>query len=261
LINKSGLLDAERILANHQAKIVELRSTLEINLATLLNKVGGGEKISKISEDLSQFRKVVCDEESLPSLEKLFEMAYQKRNDIKAQEAKIQSHQNNLKVVNSKRYPEVNLGANYYYRGDFSNSDNKSWAWNVLFRLDWYLFDFGETSAKVAQQKDLILAQQEVLRALKNVIVLQVQTSYQTIISFGARLTGLKKSIEQAKETLAMTEEKYKKAFLTEVDVLKARDQLNQVEQTYYETEIDLIVNRVALKKAIGLDIPVSYGL
>jgi len=94
---------------------------------------------------------------------------------------------------------------------------------------------------------------------LENDIAYQVEKSYQTIQSLQARVTSLRKSVEYTKEILALTEGKYKNTLVTEVDLLKARDLLAQSKLSCYEAEIDLIINRVALKKAIGLEIPASY--
>jgi outer membrane protein TolC len=259
LIKTSDVLETEKLLFQQRARVSELKSALETNLSALAHKVGHGEKITLISEDITKFRNMSGDEEHIPSREKLDEIVNSKRNDIKAQEATLASYKQNLKVINSKRLPEINLLANYYDRGELSDLDNKSWAWNVLIRLEWSLFDFGETSANAARQKDLILVQEEILRGLKNDIVSQVEKSYQTIQSIQARVTSLRKSVEYAKEILALTEEKYKKTLVTEVDLLKVRDLLAQSELNCYEAEIDLIINRVALKKAIGLEIPALY--
>jgi len=262
LINKSELLDAERILVNHQTKIVELRSTIEINLGTLENKVGGSVKISKISGDKAKFSSILSDEDSLPSVEKLYELAYQKRNDIKAQEAKIQSLVENMKFIKSKRYPEVNLGTGYFYKGDLNDPDsNKAYGWNVSLQLTMNLFDYGENKAEVSQQESLIQVQREILRALKNDAAYQVQESYQTIQTLKATLTANQKSIEKAKETLALTEGRYKQGLVSELEVMKAHDELAQYEQAFFETEIDIVIRRVALTKSIGSDVLAHNGL
>jgi|GEM_PF-6537491 len=261
LINKSELLDAERILVNHQMKIVELRSRIEINLGTLENKVGGSIKISKISGDKATFSSILSDEDSLPSVEKLYELAYQKRNDIKAQEAKIQSLLENLKVLKSKSYPEINFGSTYFYQRDFATSDNKSYGWNVFLRLDIPLFDFGENKAEVAQQESLIQVQREILRALKNDAAYQIQENYQTIQSLKGTLTGQQKNIEKAKETYALTEGRYKQGLVSELEVMKAHDELAKYEQAFFETEIDIVIRRVALTKSIGSDVLAYNGL
>lgn len=254
MINKKELIEAEDILVNQKAKINELKSKLEVNLSNLANKIGFDGKISKISTDISRFRGILCDTESIPPLEKLYEIAYQKRDDIKAEEVIIESLRNNLNVVKSKRYPELSLKANYFRTGDIDFDDN-SYAWNVLIRLDMTLFDFGETSAEVSQQKNMVYAQKEALRALKNDITFQIQESYQKIQRLKATLIGLQKSKEVAKEALALTQEKYRKELIAELELLMAQDTLAQVEQAIYETEIDLIVTLAALKKSVGLDI------
>lgn len=262
LINKSELLEAERILTIQKVKIIGLKGILDINLSTLGNKVGGGVSISKISEDKAKFGSLLCDEQALPPLDKLYELACQKRSDIKAQEAKIQGLLENLKVIKSKRYPEVNLGAGYFYKGDLTEVNaNKAYGWNVFLRLDMPLFDFGENKAEVSQQESLVLVQREVLRALKNDIASQIQESYQTIQSLKATMMGEQKSIEKARETFALTEGKYKQQLVNELEVMKAHDELAQFEQALYDTEIDLIVRSVALSKAVGSDILACAGL
>lgn len=254
LVNKSELLKAESTLENHKARIEELKSTLQINLSTLSNKIGNGARILQISTDKDKFRSILCDGEAFPPLEKLFEMTYQKRNDIKAQEATINSLISNLKVIKSKRYPQLSLNANYFRRGEL-NFENNSYAWNAFVGIGMPIFDYGEISAEVSQQENLIQVQREVLRSLRNDVDSQVQESYQTVQSLKAKLSGLQKSTEQAKEALVLTEEKYKKELVAEADVLKANDELSQIKQSVYETEIDIIVNNVALRKAVGLDI------
>lgn len=256
LINKSELLDAESVLVNEQAKIIGLKSTLEINLGTLGNKVGGGVKISKISDNKAAFSSILCDGDKFLSLDELYELAYQKRNDIKALEAQIQSLTENLKVINSKIYPEVNLGAGYDYKGDLSDpGSNNSYGWNINIRLDIPLFDCGENKAEASQQESLIMFQREVLRALKNDIVSQIQENYQTIESLKETLKAQEKNVEKTKETLALNVARYEKGLVSELEVLKANDELAKYEQAVYEAEIDIIVRHVALSKAIGSDI------
>ena len=93
------------------------------------------------------------------------------------------------------------------------------------------------------------------MRALKNDVVSQIQESYQTIQSLKATLKVQEENIEKAKETLALKVAKHKKGLVSELEVLKANDELAQYEQAVYEAQIDIIVRRVALSKAIGSDI------
>ena len=259
LITKSKLLEAENTYINHKTQIAELKSTVEENLADLSNKVGNGIRISKISDDLSMVKKAGCQDDPLPLLEDLYGMAYQKRNDIKAQEAKIGSLLSELQVIKSQRYPELNLMGNYFYRGDFAHSENNLYTWNVFLKLDITLYDFGGVRAAIARQESLIRAEREVLKALKNNVVLQIDQSYQKAESLKAKLIGLQKSIEKDRETLDLYKEKYGKDLVTLKDVLQQQDLLDQDLQTYLETEIDLAMTQLSLKKAMGSDILMCY--
>jgi outer membrane protein len=255
IINKASLLQAESVLVNQKVKIEKIRSDLEVNLSSLANKMGSDMKINQVSNDAGAFRTLLCDTDPIPPFESLIEMAHEKRNDIKAQEATIKGLMNNLDFVKSKRYPQVNLNASYFRNGNINFNDNQAFAWNVLMRLDMPLFDYGQVSAEISQQKDRINTQKEALRALRNDVFSQVRESYQNIQSLKASLTGLEKSREEAREALTLVRERYSRELADELEVLKAQDTLALIEQTLYSTEIDLVVNRASLKRAVGIDI------
>jgi outer membrane protein TolC len=148
---------------------------------------------------------------------------------------------------------------NYFYRGDFAHSENNLYTWNVFLKLDIPLYDFGGVRAAIARQESLIRAEREVLKALKNNVVLQIDQSYQKAESLKAKLIGLQKSIEKDRETLDLYKEKYGKDLVTLQDVLQQQDLLDQDLQTYLETEIDLAMTQLSLKKAMGSDILMCY--
>jgi len=255
MINKVELLEAESILVNHKVKIETLKSDLEINLSMLANKIGKDDiRITQITTDMAQFRGVLCEAESIPPIEKLVEISYQRRNDLKTQEALVKSMTNNLNVIKNKRYPEFNLNASYFQVGNI-DSDNSGKAWNVLARVDMPLFDFGKIRSEVSQEQNRVYAQQEALRALKNDIRSQIQENYQRVQSLKASLKGLDKGREEAREALVLAREKYSSELISELEVMKAQDKLSQVELSLYDTEVDLIISRAALKKSADLNI------
>lgn len=254
IISRSDYLEAESIFAEQKAQVERSRSYLDITMTSLSNKMGDTMRISGISSDMERFKGILCDREHAYPTQELVEIASQKRNDIRAKEAKIQSILNNIGVTKSTRYPTLNLDASYYHveENGFSSPGN---AWNVLLRIDMTLFDFGKTSALISQQQNLLSSERETLRSLKNTVALQIQDDRQRILSLRATLASLQKSVEAKREALAQAKEKYGKNIIAEVEMLQAQDKLAQAEGALFETEVDLVISNVALTYHIGYPI------
>lgn len=92
----------------------------------------------------------------------------------------------------------------------------------------------------LARAKIALQQAQEGLSQAKNGIELEIRQVYQTLLDSERRLKVLEQSIEEAEETLEITQEMYDAGVATDVEVLGAQTALAQAQTDYVNTLFDL---------------------
>ncbi len=186
--------------------------------------------------------------------------AVKNRLEIQIADLEVQISQKDYKLTQSNYYPTVNLEGNYYRRGtdwDVNGGegvgDNEFW--DIRATATWDFWEWGRTTygvreklqrlsqAKYRQQQIQVDVNQEVKQAF-----LRTNESEQNIVT-------IEKAIEQAKENLRITEERYKEQVSTITDVLVAQTLFTETMTNYYNALYDYKIAKAVLYRAIGQEV------
>ena len=167
------------------------------------------------------------------------------------------------KIINwPKRdyYPTVNLEGNYYKRGtdwDVNGGEGiaDSTYWDIRATATWNFWEWGRTTYGVREKLQRISQAKYSQEQVKVDINQEVKQAYLRTRESEQNIVTIEKAIEQAKENLRITEERYKEQVSTITDVLVAQTLFTQTMTNYYNALYDYKIAKAVLYRAIGQEV------
>jgi outer membrane protein TolC len=160
-----------------------------------------------------------------------------------------------VKVARSGYFPTVSLVGNYSrFSDEFDVSGGVKFSdrWTVQALATFTLWNWGNTSFKVGENKVKVTQAEDSKTQLVESITLEVKNDYLNMLVAEKNIRVAEKSIEQAEENLRMNEERYKYQVATQTDVLDAVVLLAQARVNYYGALSDFNVAKAQLERAMG---------
>jgi len=182
------------------------------------------------------------------------------RLEIEVAELEVQIAEKNYKLTQKDYFPSVNLTGTYTKRGTDWDVDGGTGIsdkdyWDVRATASWDFWQWGRTRygvrEKLSRLSQAKLRKQQVL----DDIDLEVKQSYLKTQEAYKNITTIEKAIEQAKENLRITEERYKEQVSTTTDVLVAQTLLTETMTNYYNALYDFKIAKAILYRALGQEI------
>ncbi len=182
------------------------------------------------------------------------------RLEIEVADLEVQVAQKDYKLSQKDFYPSVNLVGSWFRRGtdwdvDGGKGIGDKDAWNIQATASWEFWQWGRThfgvKEKLSRLSQAKLGKQETL----DKIDLEVKQSYLKTQESQKNITTIEKAIEQAKENLRITEERYKEQVSTTTDVLVAQTLLTETMTNYYNALYDFKIAKAILYRALGQEI------
>jgi outer membrane protein TolC len=182
------------------------------------------------------------------------EEAFRLRPEVKTAQLNIDQAKEGVKVARSGYFPTISLNGGYNRLSDIIglNGDIKSERWTVQALATFTLWNWGNTSFKVGENKVKVTQAEDSKTQLIESITLEVKSDYLNMLVAEKNLSVAEKAIEQAEENLRMNEERYKYQVATATDVLDAVTLLAQARVNYYGALSDFNVAKAQLERAMG---------
>ncbi|RMH81425.1 MAG: TolC family protein [Acidobacteria bacterium] len=154
-----------------------------------------------------------------------------------------------VKVQEGQYYPSLELFATY--QGSTSRRNPTGGTelidgYTVGARLSYKLFDGFAREASIAQARLDLQRQRENLKQLRVQLYAELQKTLLDIRYISSQLKALELSLQSAKESLRLSTERYRFGIATQLEVLDARNNYNNVLQNYYLT---LLNHNIAFAK------------
>ena len=249
LVSILDLRQARRVLAQAQARIPQIEQDLgatQQQLSILLGQYPQIEPARQQPEDY--YKQLTPIPAGLPSDLLL------RRPDIRAAEARLIALNERIGEAIAARFPTITLTGEYGYASDdlskLIKPDNAFW--NLSAGLLHPLFDAGQLKAdqKAAEaryQQQMAEYAQVVLTAFGEVEEALLTREKQLV-----RRQRLLKFAEEARATQRVAQNRYIRGLAAYLDVLDAQQTRFQAEENIVEVDLAILVNRVALHRAIG---------
>lgn len=182
------------------------------------------------------------------------------RLEIQVADLQVQVAKKDYKLSQRNYFPSVNLTGNWTKRGtdwDVNGGEGISDKdfWDIRATATWDFWQWGRTrygvKEKLSRLSQAKLNKQQVL----DNIHLEVKQAYLRTQETQKNITTVEKAIEQAKENLRITEERYKEQVSTTTDVLVAQTLLTETMTNYYNALYDFKIAKAILYRALGQEI------
>jgi outer membrane protein len=186
-------------------------------------------------------------------------LAEKNRLDIRVADLNIQIAESELSVARRTYFPSVSLEGSWFKRGENFTLDNTANildadGWSVAGVVSWDFWEWGRTAygerEKISRLAQTRIQKSETLDRAR----LEIETSYLRAKEFEKNITTVETAIEQAKENMRITEERYKEQAATSTDILVAQNLLNRTQTSYYSALYDFKIAKAFLQKAVNLE-------
>lgn len=187
-------------------------------------------------------------------------LAEKDRLEIKVSDLQIKISHKELQLSRRNFYPTVALEGSYFKRGtewDLGGGENffDPDGWSVTGIATWDFWQWGRTSFGEQEKRSRLsqarISKEQVLDRIR----VEVEQSYLKATESEKNIVTVEKAIEQAKENMRITEERYKEQAATSTDILIAQNLLNRTQTNYFNALYDFKIAKAFLQKAVGLEI------
>ena len=257
---KVDRLRTEVRLADVRQKIVTEQNSLTIQKQLLTNLMG----VETTSRTLELQGELDESTTNSLSLEEGVAAAFANRPDYLAVRKEPEAQAKRVDVARAGHAPTVNLFGPYGGRwaadptaqldseGNVMSGDDSEDIGSVGIGMEISLFQGGRIAARVKKERAKLAAAQERFHKLELQMRLEVETAFLNLDSASERVQTLRKSVEQAEESLRIERQKYDLGKGAIVDVLDTQAALLDAQTNYYRALADVQVARAQIELATG---------
>ncbi|MEE4262465.1 MAG: TolC family protein [Desulfobacteraceae bacterium] len=187
-------------------------------------------------------------------------MAEEHRLEIEVANLEVQIAEKDYKLSEGNYFPSVNLTGTWTKRGTDWDVDGGTGIsdkdfWDIRATASWDFWQWGRTRYGVREKLSRLSQAKLNKQQLLDNIDLEVKQAYLRTQEAQKNITTIEKAIEQAKENLRITEERYKEQVSTTTDVLVAQTLLTETMTNYYNALYDFKIAKAILYRALGQEI------
>jgi outer membrane protein TolC len=185
----------------------------------------------------------------------LLDQTFKTHPDYLKSKLLLRAAESSLRAARADTGPNLSLVASYNREGkDIPEITN----WNAGLVLTVPIFTGGITQAKVDQAKGVLQQNASNSDLVEQNIALAVRSAVLATQDAAERLKTTQKSLEQAREALAVAQEKYAAGLGSTTEVIDTQVALTQAETNYANALYDGKIAAAQLEYAIGKDPAVS---
>lgn len=186
--------------------------------------------------------------------------AEENRLEIKVADLQVEVAEKDYQLTKKDFFPAINLTGTYTRRGTEWDVDGgegiaDSEFWDIRATATWNFWEWGRTAYGVREKLSRLAQSKYQKEQVLDNIDLEVKQAFLKTKEAEKNIVTVEKAIEQARENLRITEERYKEQVSTTTDVLVAQTLLTQTMTNYYNALYDFKIAKAVLYRAIGLEV------
>jgi len=193
-------------------------------------------------------------------IEYCLDQANQNRLELQVADLEVQIAEKDYKLSQRNYFPSIDLtgtltrrGTDWDVDGGEGIADKKFW--DIRATATWDFWQWGRTRYGVKERLSRLSQAKYRKDEILDNIELEVKQAFLRTKESEKNITAVEKAIEQAKENLRITEERYKEQVSTTTDVLVAQTLLTDTMTNYYNALYDFKIAKAVLYRAIGQEI------
>lgn len=181
----------------------------------------------------------------LPDTGDALEKALENRPDIKALDSRVAVQKQKAASARGKALPQIYLKGSYGYRfmtdsNDYpQRTDDSDVRGSIGVNLDLPLFEGGHIRAEINRAQALLASIENQRHSLGLLVQKEIRTAVLDMTSAIQRIKTQKTAVAQARDALAIEQEKYLLGKGTILDVLDAQNAMLEIETEYYRAAAD----------------------
>ncbi len=186
--------------------------------------------------------------------------ANQNRLELQVADLEVQIAEKDYQLSKTSYFPSIDVTGTVTRRGtewdvDGGEGIGDKKFWDVRATATWDFWQWGRTRYGVKEKLSRLSQAKYRKDDILDNIELEVKQAFLRTKQSGKNITTVEKAIEQAKENLRITEERYKEQVSTTTDVLVAQTLLTETMTNYYNALYDFKIAKAVLYRAIGQEI------
>ena len=179
------------------------------------------------------------------------------RLEIEVAELEVQIAQKDYNLSQKDYFPSVNLTGTWTRRGTDWDVDGGEGIgdrkfWDIRATASWNFWEWGRTTYGVREKLSRLSQSKSRKDEILDNIDLEVKEAYLRTIESEKNIITIEKAIEQARENLRITEERFKEQVSTATDVLVAQTLETDTLTNYYNALYDYKIAKAILHRALG---------
>jgi outer membrane protein len=249
MASRMDLLRSEVRLTNMQPEVIAAKNALkisELNLKTVL-----GLDLSLPVEIEGSFSYDPLE----PNVDECIVTALSHRPEVKQLDFQQKMAHESLKLSRAGYFPTLAVSGNYSFWADKLSFQKDTWSsfYAVNLVLNIPIFNGFKESAQIAQSKAVIREIELNQKALQDAVELEVRQAVLSLEEAKEILLSQEKNIEQAKESLRITQLNFSEGMATTLDVISAEAAYSQAQVNYSQALYNYVVAVAGLDRAMGI--------
>ncbi|MBI3015491.1 MAG: TolC family protein [Candidatus Tectomicrobia bacterium] len=245
LVVESDVLSAEVRLAQVREFLIAAENGLTLSRSALNTIMGVDEaRAFRVTEALKFF-------EFKQDPEELKRRALRSRADLEALRVQVRVAEQGVRLARSDYLPRLNLGGRYDLNEEhFLGTRGESWTGMVTLSIN--LFDGLGTSSRVEEARAGVLRVKALQERLEQGISLQVRQAHLDLLTARGRIQASEKAVDQARESLRITQNRYNSGLTTIVELLDGEVRLTEARMRTLQALYDYAVAKAKIDLAVG---------
>jgi outer membrane protein len=250
----NDLLQSQVQLANDKQRFITAQNNLEISKSQFNTLLRRPVNAPVAIVDILDYTSFVHD------IDYCLTHANQNRLELQVADLEIQIAKKDYELSKRNYFPSIDLtgtltrrGTDWDVDGGEGISDEKFW--DIRATATWDFWEWGRTRYGVKEKLSRLSQSKYRKEEIVDNIELEVKQAFLRTKETEKNITTIEKAIEQARENLRITEERYKEQVSTTTDVLVAQTLLTETMTNYYNALYDFKIAKAVLYRAIGQEI------
>ena len=247
----NDLLQSQVQLANAKQRLITAQNTMQIvksQFNTLLRRPVNAPVVIADILDYTPFEY---------DIDYCLAQAEANRLEIHVADLEVQIAQKDYKLSQRDYFPAVNLTGTLTHRGtdwdvDGGEGIGDKKFWDIRATATWNFWEWGRTTYGVREKLSRLSQAKSRKKGVLDNIDMGVNEAYLRTIESEQNIITIEKAIEQAKENLRITEERFKEQVSTQTDVLVAQTLETDTMTNYYNALYDYKIAKAVLYREIG---------
>jgi outer membrane protein len=250
----NDLLQSQVQLANAKQRLISAKNNLEVAKSQFNTLLRRPVNAPVAVEDILDYTSFTHD------INYCLAQADVHRLELQVADLEIQIAQKQYRLSQRNYLPSVNLTGTYTRRGtdwdvDGGEGISDSTFWDIRATASWDFWEWGRTRFGVKEKLSRLAQAKYRKQEIQDNINLEVKQAFLRTKEAEKNITTVEKAIEQARENLRITEERYREQVSTTTDVLIAQTLLTETMTNYFNALYDFKIAKAILYRAIGQEI------